>query len=138
MHKAIEYRVENVYNVMDEYVAKRKELKMKTFIKVIALMLCAVMMTFVFVSCGNKAETVEGEVYADIVIKDYGTVTVKLDADAAPITVANFVKLAKDGFYDGLLMQLRRAVQDGFMKEAHLALLHVTPEPEALLDSLFS
>lgn len=43
-----------------------------------------------------------------------------------------------DGFYDGLLMQLRRAVQDGFMKEAHLALLHVAPEPEALLDSLFS
>ena len=43
-----------------------------------------------------------------------------------------------DGFYDGLLMQLRRAVQDGFMKEEHLALLHVAPEPEALLDSLFS
>ena len=41
-----------------------------------------------------------------------------------------------DGFYDGLLMQLRRAVQDGFMKEEHLALLRVAREPEALLDML--
>ncbi len=40
--------------------------------------------------------------YADIVIKEYGTITVKLDASAAPITVENFVSLAKSGFYDGL------------------------------------
>ena len=40
--------------------------------------------------------------YADIVIKDYGTITVLLDQSAAPITVENFVKLARQGFYDGL------------------------------------
>jgi len=40
--------------------------------------------------------------YADIVIKDYGTITIELDGTAAPITVANFVKLAQSGFYDGL------------------------------------
>ena len=40
--------------------------------------------------------------YADIEIADYGTVTVELDPDAAPITVANFVNLAQEGFYDGL------------------------------------
>ena len=39
--------------------------------------------------------------YADIVIKDHGTITVALDASAAPITVANFVALAEDGYYDG-------------------------------------
>ncbi len=39
--------------------------------------------------------------YADIVIKDHGTITVALDASAAPITVANFVNLAEDGYYDG-------------------------------------
>ena len=39
--------------------------------------------------------------YADIEIKDYGTVTVFLDGHAAPITVENFVKLARSGFYDG-------------------------------------
>ena len=58
--------------------------------------------------CGGKqetkeepAETVESAV-VDIVVKDYGTITVELDGSAAPITVTNFVKLAKEGFYDGL------------------------------------
>ena len=85
---------------------------MKVFVRAIALTLCAVMAAFILVSCGN--ETVESEVYADIVIKDYGTVTVKLDADAAPITVANFVKLAKDGFYDGLTFH---RITEGFMMQ---------------------
>ena len=40
--------------------------------------------------------------YADIEIADYGTVTVQLEPDDAPITVANFVNLAQEGFYDGL------------------------------------
>ncbi len=40
--------------------------------------------------------------YADIVIEDYGTITVALDQASAPITVANFVELAESGFYDGL------------------------------------
>ena len=40
--------------------------------------------------------------YADIVIRDYGTVTVKLDQTAAPLTVENFVKLAQEGYYNGL------------------------------------
>lgn len=39
---------------------------------------------------------------AKIDIQDYGTVTVKLDQCAAPITCANFVELAESGFYDGL------------------------------------
>lgn len=33
---------------------------------------------------------------------DYGTMTVDLYEDAAPKTVENFSKLAKQGFYDGL------------------------------------
>ena len=40
--------------------------------------------------------------YADIEIADYGTITVQLDQSAAPVTAANFVNLAKSGFYDGL------------------------------------
>jgi len=40
--------------------------------------------------------------YADIEIKDYGTITVQLDQSAAPFTCANFVYLAESGFYDGL------------------------------------
>jgi peptidyl-prolyl cis-trans isomerase B (cyclophilin B) len=35
-------------------------------------------------------------------IQDYGTITLELDGTAAPLTTANFVKLAQEGFYDGL------------------------------------
>ena len=44
--------------------------------------------------------------------KDYGTIKVELDADIAPITVTNFVNLAKGGFYDGLTFH---RIIDGFM-----------------------
>ena len=50
--------------------------------------------------------------HAGIDIKDYGSIEVELDADTAPITVTNFVKLAQDGFYDGLTFW---RIMDGFM-----------------------
>ena len=37
-----------------------------------------------------------------IKVKNYGVITVELDEKSAPITVDNFVKLAKKGFYNGL------------------------------------
>ena len=49
---------------------------------------------------------------AIITIKDYGTITVELDANVAPITVENFIKLAEDGFYDGLTFH---RIISGFM-----------------------
>lgn len=49
---------------------------------------------------------------AIIDVKDYGKITVDLDPNAAPVTVENFVKLAKDGFYDGLTFH---RIMDGFM-----------------------
>ena len=39
---------------------------------------------------------------ADIEIENYGIITVALNGGAAPITVENFVTLAREGFYDGL------------------------------------
>jgi len=45
-------------------------------------------------------------------IADYGTITMELDAAAAPETVANFVSLAQEGFYDGLTFH---RIIDGFM-----------------------
>lgn len=45
-------------------------------------------------------------------MQDYGTIAVELDGDAAPITVDNFLKLAKEGFYDGLTFH---RIIDGFM-----------------------
>ena len=43
-----------------------------------------------------------GKHYVEIDVKDYGTMKLELDADAAPITVSNFVDLVNVGFYDGL------------------------------------
>jgi peptidyl-prolyl cis-trans isomerase B (cyclophilin B) len=52
--------------------------------------------------------------YADIDIKDYGTVTVKLDQNSAPVTASNFVELAQSGFYDGLTFH---RIIEGFMMQ---------------------
>ena len=45
---------------------------------------------------------VSGKHIVEIVVRDYGTITLELDADAAPKTVSNFLDLAKSKFYDGL------------------------------------
>ena len=45
-------------------------------------------------------------------MKDYGTIKLELDEGTAPITVENFINLAKDGFYDGLTFH---RIMDGFM-----------------------
>lgn len=50
--------------------------------------------------------------HAEIDIKDYGVIKLELDGDSAPITVANFVKLAESGFYDGLTFH---RIISGFM-----------------------
>lgn len=52
--------------------------------------------------------------YADISVADYGTITVLLDDESAPITVENFVTLAESGFYDGLTFH---RIIDGFMMQ---------------------
>lgn len=59
-----------------------------------------------------QEELATGKHHVEITVKDYGTVKVELDADAAPITVTNFLKLAKDGFYDGLTFH---RIISGFM-----------------------
>ena len=66
---------------------------------------------------GNE-ESEENDMYssgthhAQIVIKDYGTISLELYADIAPITVSNFAKLVNDGFYDGLTFH---RIIEGFM-----------------------
>ncbi len=48
----------------------------------------------------------------EIVVKDYGIITLTLDETLAPITVQNFLKLANEGFYDGLTFH---RIMSGFM-----------------------
>ena len=79
---------------------------MKRHIRLISLLLALLLTICALSACGGgeDAELLdENTTYkAEIVVKDYGTIVVTLDQKAAPITVANFVSLAKSGFYDGL------------------------------------
>ena len=60
----------------------------------------------------DTSKQLTGTHHAAITVKDYGEIDVELDADTAPITVTNFVKLVQDNFYDGLTFH---RIIDGFM-----------------------
>ncbi|MBQ2989557.1 MAG: peptidylprolyl isomerase [Clostridia bacterium] len=57
---------------------------------------------------GHKLHNVE------IKIEKYGIITLTLDETIAPVTVQNFIKLAGEGFYDGLT--LHRIMEDFMMQ----------------------
>lgn len=100
--------------------------------KKIISMILVICMSVVFMACGadkgisdkdsislNASKEQEqtqgiGKHHVEIVVKDYGTIKVELDGDAAPITVANFMKLIEDKFYDGLTFH---RIIDGFMMQ---------------------
>ncbi len=63
-------------------------------------------------SSDDNKNLLSGKHHIAIEVSNYGTIEVELDADAAPITVTNFVNLANSGFYNGLTFH---RVIDGFM-----------------------
>ena len=67
-------------------------------------------------SSAQQSTTLDTSVayYADIDIKDYGKITVKLDPLSAPITCENFIKLANNKFYNGLTFH--RIIEDFMMQ----------------------
>lgn len=99
--------------------------------KTVCSLLAIFMVLLCFCSCGKKATvsddndtTAQNETtmeataeaygihHVEISVKDYGVIKLELDGDTAPITVKNFVKLANDGFYDGLTFH---RIISGFM-----------------------
>lgn len=60
----------------------------------------------------------DGDKIAVIEFKDYGTVRAKLFPDIAPIGVENFIKLAEQGYYDGL--KIHRVIQDTYIQGGSL------------------
>ena len=60
----------------------------------------------------SNSQYLTGKHHAEIVIAEYGKLELELDADVAPITVTNFVNLAKKGFYNGLTFH---SIMSGFM-----------------------
>jgi len=112
---------------------------MKNMRKHVAFLLSAALIMTIFAGCGQKSEgnetaatedketvvaeeTAEEEVdlseeytatnTVEITVKDYGTITVELDANQAPATVENFLNLVNEGFYDGLTFH---RIISGFM-----------------------
>ena len=93
--------------------------------KRISIILLAVVMTFSLYACGSsksgnasdgqqndQENQLTGKHHVVISVKGYGDIKIELDADVAPVTVTNFVNLAKDGFYDGLTFH---RIISGFM-----------------------
>lgn len=78
----------------------------------VLVVIAAVAAVLIWNNQKKKEEASAGDYTAVIAVKDYGTITVELDGDAAPETVKNFVSLAESGFYDGLTFH---RIIDGFM-----------------------
>lgn len=64
------------------------------------------------ISSSDDTKQLSGKHHVVIKVKKYGNIKVELDADTAPISVTNFINLAKKGFYDGLTFH---RIIDGFM-----------------------
>ena len=78
-------------------------------VKKIIAILSAAILTLTFCGCSKRQSEFDSDTgsgygthHAVITVKDYGDIKLVLDGDTAPITVKNFVELAKSGFYDGL------------------------------------
>ena len=74
--------------------------------KVIGILLSILLVTLV-TGCDNSNIH-----HVEIKVKDYGVIKLELDGREAPITVKNFLKLTKEGFYDGLTFH---RIIEGFM-----------------------
>ena len=89
--------------------------------KTAALLLAGIFTAALLAGCGTKGESKKenssqtdnsDDTKAQITVKEYGTIEVALDEEAAPLTVENFLKLTEEGFYDGLTFH---RIIDGFM-----------------------
>lgn len=97
---------------------------MKKALRKIEVILWSIFISMTFIGCGQQNTPIEEEItvvegvpinttpIATIVVKDFGTITAKLEPQMAPNTVNNFITLANEGFYDGLVFH---RVIDGFM-----------------------
>ncbi len=92
--------------------------------KIICAVLCVSLILFSFAACSdnggaNKVQSTPTQSaepnapadssikkdnvhHVELTIRDYGTIKIELYPDEAPLTVENFISLAKSGFYDGI------------------------------------
>ena len=97
--------------------AEPKKSKLWLWLVLAAVCVAAAVTAVVLLTGGSADDTPAasaGKHHVEIEVQDYGTITVELDASAAPITVENFLKLANEGFYDGLTFH---RIMAGFMMQ---------------------
>lgn len=104
--------------------------------KRISIIVTALFLAVCMTACGSKKEnTGSGLHHVEIEVQNYGTIYCELDADAAPITVQNFLDLAQAGFYDGLTFH---RVVDGFVIQGGDPLGDGTGGSEQTIEGEFS
>ena len=81
---------------------KFSKLKVETTALVIAIMIILVAVTYVLNTLVKKANYNSENPIATITVENFGTITVKLYPEYAPNTVANFIALANNNFYNSL------------------------------------
>ena len=85
----------------------------KNFLRVLALVLCTVLVTLSFTACGgNPAKDLDDVIYVEIDMQSGDYIKLELYTTVAPITVSNFVELCNRNFYDGIIFH---RVISGFM-----------------------
>lgn len=80
----------------------------------LALIIWGVVSLVKFIQANDSIPDLTVTHHASLEIEGYGTVHIELYGNEAPETVANFVKLANEGFYDGLTFH---RIIDGFMAQ---------------------
>ena len=94
-------------------MARKMKKKDWIYILGVAILCVAGMAAALLFGGGKKAAPVEDYI-AKITIRDQGTITLRLDGSAAPLTVKNFAELAESGFYEGLTFH---RIMEGFMMQ---------------------
>lgn len=94
--------------------------------RILYLCILCLFCTMLLAGCKNKKDDtsnnpnynadnyLSGKHYAQIHVKDYGSIVLELDADAAPATVTNFINLVQESFYNGLTFH---RIVNGFMMQ---------------------
>lgn len=84
--------------------------KLGTILTVIILIVAIVLIGIVSYGYYKKATMEVKNPVVTMEVENFGTITMELYPDQAPESVANFIKLANNGFYDGL--KFHRIVKD--------------------------
>ena len=75
---------------------------MKRIVKIVLVSLLAISLFACSSGSGSASENKTKKPKVEISVKDFGVMQAELEPEIAPITVANFLKLVNEGFYNGL------------------------------------